>query len=68
MPPPQELLALSEQRMGALNSRTRDIEDRLRGKETEIAQVGPVRMQKPPGTSLTDTRAEPLFLEFNGVP
>ena len=29
---------LSEQRMGALNSRTREIEEKLRGKETELAQ------------------------------
>ena len=51
--------------MGALNSRTRDIEDRLRGKESEIAQVG--RIQET-ARHVTDTRVEPLFLEFNGVP
>ena len=30
---------LSEQRMGALNVRTREIEERLRGKESELAQA-----------------------------
>ena len=32
-------MALSEQRLNQLNSRARDIEDRLRGKETELAQA-----------------------------
>ena len=32
-------MALSEQRMGALNSRTRDVEERLRARDAELATV-----------------------------